>query len=284
MNLNAREKPVFNADSSWNYLLTQCRFGPRNPGSQAHSACRDYLKKELSGCASRVRLQPFTHTDKRLKTTYALYNIIADFGSENSGRKILLCAHWDCRPRADQDKVPANRTKPILGANDGASGTAVLLEIARPLKQFPPPGPVQIALFDGEDYGLESETWDYLLGSRYFASNADPSEYQFAILLDMIGDANLEIKKEFHSYRNCNELQTKIWDEAKRLGLVQFSSRLTPPITDDHLPLIEAGIQAVVLIDFDYPFWHTLQDTPDKCSKESLSVVGKVLLEIIYGK
>ena len=195
----------------------------------------------------------------------------------------LLCAHWDTRPWADLDPLPANRKKPIVGANDGASGVAVLMEMARMFKKSPPPLEVKIVLFDGEDYGREGEIWDYLLGSKYFAQNAVTSEYRYAVLLDLIGDADLEIKREYNSYVNCMELQNTIWDIAEEVGSWQFTEKMTRPIIDDHLSLIAVGIEAVDLIDFEYEYWHTVEDTPDKCSVESLDSVGRVLVELIYG-
>jgi len=281
--LYSADYPVFEAESSYNYLLKQCSFGPRNPGSKGHDECLQYLNSELKKYAVSVSLQQFAHQDTRLKRDFTLTNIIADFGPQ-SGDKIILCAHWDCRPRADREKNPADRDKPIPGANDGASGVAVLLEMARLFGLKSPDVPVQIVLFDGEDYGHESEIWDYLLGSKYFARNADAGEYKYAVLLDMIGDADLEIKREYNSYQNCKSLQDKIWKIASKTSPGYFSNRISFPITDDHLPLQEIGIPAVDLIDFDYPYWHTLQDTPDKCSKSSLEAVGKVLVELIYGE
>ena len=278
----AVEKPVFDKDNAWNHLIAQCDYGVRNPGSPGHLNCREYLLYTLQRYTSQVQTQPFTHYDARLKTTYNLDNIIADFGAEN-GKKIILCAHWDTRPWSEYDPDPKKKWEPIIGANDGASGVAVLLEIARLFQKFPPPEPVRIILFDGEDYGRPGEIWDYLLGSKHFAKNADPSEYQFAVLLDMIGDENLEIKREYNSYRDCRELQDRVWNIARKVGSGQFSNKLTGPITDDHISLIEIGIPAVDLIDFEYPYWHTQSDTPEHCSKESLNAVGKVLVELIYG-
>ena len=277
------DKPVFNSDSAWQYLVKQCSFGARNPGSKGAENCLKYFESELRKYTETVSLQGFTFYDARLKTNYNMTNVISDFGPSN-GKKIILCAHWDTRPRAEHSKNPADRNKPIIGANDGASGVAVLLELARLFKANPPPVPVQIVLFDGEDYGRESEIWDYLLGSKHFAQSVDPSDYEYAVLLDMIGDADLEIKREYNSYYNCRELQDKIWDIAKKIGAGQFTSRVSFPITDDHLSLIEIGIPAVDLIDFEYKYWHTIEDTPDKCSKSSLEAVGRVLVELIYGE
>jgi hypothetical protein len=280
---NAGEKISFDANNAWRYLLKQCNFGPRNPGSSGHHACRDYLAEELKKFTSRVQRQSFTHTDSRLQTTFYLDNIIADFGPEGAP-KMILCAHWDTRPRADRDPITKNRSQPIIGANDGASGVAVLLELARIFADHPPSLPVQMVFFDGEDYGREGEDWDYLLGSKFFAENLNPRDYRFAILLDMIGDEDLEIKREYNSYKFSRNLQDRIWNLAYKMGVSQFSERMTLPITDDHLSLIEIGIPAVDIIDFEYGQWHTLDDTPEYCSKASLEAVGKVLLELIHSE
>ncbi len=275
--------PGFNSDTAWNYLIKQCSFGPRSPGSIGAKACQDYLMNELKKFTPNVRLQPFTHTDTRLKKTFNLNNIIADFGSE-SGKRIILCAHWDSRPRADMDSDPSKRNLPIIGANDGASGVAVILELARNFAQNPPPVAVTIIFFDGEDYGRSGENWDYLLGSKYFAKSADASEYKYAVLLDLVGDADLEIKREYNSYKYARSQQDKIWNIASKLKVYQFVEQFQPPVIDDHLSLIEIGIPAVDLIDFDYKYWHTQQDTPEHCSKESMEAVGKVLLQLIYSE
>ena len=278
-----RDKPEFNGDSAWNYLIAQCDFGTRNPGSSGAKACQDYLERELKKYSGSVTLQPFTHYDSRLKMTFYMNNIIADFGV-SAGPKIVLCAHWDTRPRADMDPNPANRNTPILGANDGASGVAALLEMARLFSIDAPPVPVQIILFDGEDYGRSGENWDYLLGSKYFAGTIDPADYKYAVLLDLMGDEDLELKREYNSYKFARKLQDKIWNLARKTGSYQFSNQMTHPIIDDHLSFIEIGIPAVDIIDFDYKYWHTIEDTPEHCSQESLEAVGRVLVELIYGE
>lgn len=279
----SRDNPEFNGDSAWNYLIAQCDFGPRNPGSTGARACQDYLEKELRKHADSVALQPFTHYDARLKTTFYMNNIIADF-AVSEGPIVVLCAHWDTRPRADMDPNPANRNTPILGANDGASGVAALLEMARLFSIDPPPVPVQIIFFDGEDYGRSGENWDYLLGSKYFAQTIDPADYRYAVLLDLMGDEDLELKREYNSYKFARELQDKIWNIARKIGSLQFTNRMTSPIIDDHLSFIEVGIPAVDIIDFEYIYWHTIEDTPEHCSQESLEAVGRVIIELIYSE
>jgi glutaminyl-peptide cyclotransferase len=267
----------FDSAHAYAYLSKQCEFGPRFPGSTAHKETQAYLLTELQKFAQEVELQPFEF--RQGNQQIQMNNILAQFGPD-SGEKILLAAHWDTRPFADQDATIANRNQPILGANDGASGVAVLLEVARVLKAKPPPRPVIIVLFDGEDYGRSVD--NMFLGSRHFAQNMGRWRPDYGILLDMIGDRNLELPMERYSWSNHRDLTEAIWARAKKLGLSAFQDRIGYAIMDDHLPLIEAGVPMVDIIDFDYPYWHTLEDTPDKCSAESLGVVGKLVLSIIY--
>lgn len=268
---------TFNAKRAFAYLKRQCEFGPRVPGTTIHQETGKYLFKELEKYADEVVSQPFEfqHQDRTIK----MNNILARFGGD-SGGKILLAAHWDTRPFADRDPDPANRNTPILGANDGASGVAVLLEIARVLESKPPPIQVIIVLFDGEDYGRTVSTM--FLGSTHFAKNMDGWEADFGILLDMVGDRRLELPMEGYSWNAARDLTEAIWRRANELGLPAFQYRLGPAIMDDHLPLIQAGLPTIDIIDFDYPYWHTAEDTPDKCSAESLDIVGRLVLDIIY--
>lgn len=268
---------TFNAKRAFAYLEKQCEFGPRVPGTTAHQETQVYLSTELEKYADEVALQPFEfrHQDR----TVQMNNILARFG-EDSGTKILLAAHWDTRPFADRDPNPANRNTPILGANDAASGVAVLLEIARVLKSKPPPIEVIIVLFDGEDYGRTVSTM--FLGSTYFAQNMDGWKADFGILLDMVGDRTLELPMEGYSWNAARDLTEAIWRRAEELGLPAFQRRLGPAIMDDHLPLIQSGVPTIDIIDFNYPYWHTVEDTPDKCSAESLDIVGQLVIDIIY--
>lgn len=271
-------KPAFNADQAFEYLKKQCAFGPRPPSSPAHKQTSDYLISELKKYSKDVTPQKFEKTISGKKLE--LVNIIAVFGTK-SNKSILLSAHWDTRPFADQDKIQSNRNKPIIGANDGASGVAVLLELARIFHDNPPPVKVIIVLFDGEDYGKNSS--DMFLGSKYFAQNLPKNlNIDYGILLDMIGDKDLGIYKEGNSIIAAPEVVNKVWDLAKRLGLKQFQDKVKYDIMDDHIPLLQAGISCIDIIDFDYPYWHTVQDTVDKCSPNSLGVIGKLLTELIY--
>ncbi len=280
--------PGFNGKDAFAFLLRQTSFGPRNPGSPGHASCLEYLGSTLRGLADRVSVQDFTHPGYD-GVQLRLTNIMASFRPEMATR-ILLCAHWDTRPRAEHDEDKSLRDRPIIGANDGASGVAVLLEIANLLKQNSPPIGVDIVLFDGEDYGKEGDTDRYLLGSRYFASNFDKGNTpRFGILLDMVGDTFLEIPREQNSMRFAPDVMNMVWSKAQELGMTQFLDAPGEEIMDDHLPLNQAGIKTIDLIDFDYPdqtnrYWHTHQDTPDHCSAESLEAVGSVIVNVIFNQ
>lgn len=280
--------PMFNGDRAYEFLKRQTAFGPRNPNSQGHRDCLAYLQATLRGLADDVRLEPFTHPGYDGETL-RLTNLIASFRPEAKFR-ILLCAHWDTRPRADQDPDRSKRELPILGANDGASGVAVLLEIATVLKAHGPAVGVDLVLFDGEDYGKEGDHQNYLIGSRYFASHR-PAEYlpRFGILLDMVGDTYLEIPREGYSAKYAPDILDLVWKTARELGYGQFVDVQGEEVIDDHLPLNEVGIKTIDLIDFDYPdpsnrFWHTHQDTPEHCSPASLAAVGNVLTHIVLSQ
>ena len=278
--------PQFDGANAFKYLTAQTDFGPRNPNSKGHDNCLQYLQSEMRKYADAVNLQPFTMPGYK-NETLKLTNIISSFNLQSTSR-ILLVSHWDTRPMADQETLAQKKNKPVLGANDGASGIAIMLEMARHFKSAPPPIGVDMLFVDGEDYGNESDLKNYFLGARYFAKHK-PNGYApvFAILLDMVGDKQLEIKREPYSLRFAPDIVNLVWSTAKEIGVSQFADAEQRPVADDHLPLNEAGIRTIDLIDFDYPdetnkYWHTLEDTPDKCSSESLEAVGKVLLTVIY--
>ncbi len=283
--------PEFNEDRAFEYLVAQTEFGPRNPGSIGHQQCLQYLTFELQKYADAVNQQSFRHTgyDGR---SYQMTNIIASFNIEATHR-ILLGAHWDTRPRAERDPDPNRRYEPILGANDGASGVAVLLEIARLLSKNSPLIGVDIILFDGEDYGREGDLDQYCLGAKYFARNL-PQGFRprFGIIVDMVGDKEARFPRESNSIQHAPRVVDLIWNTARTLNLYQFEDRQGGAIYDDHIPLNEVGIPTALIIDsdlvgYDGPderrrYWHTTMDTPEQCSPESLGAVGRVLTEIIY--
>ncbi len=280
-------KIQFDGNSAFNWLEKQCEFGPRNPGSKGYFACKDFLIQNLKDFSDTVFTQNFTYTELRENNTYNLSNIIAEF-NVNSEKHILLGAHWDTRPWADKDLNLSNRFTPITGANDGASGVAVLMELAKMFNSNPPPVNISIVLFDGEDLGVEGISDSYAKGSQYFAENLPIEKPDFGIILDMIGDRVLGIPIERNSYRVAPDIVNELWDLAEKLKLPAFQNRLGYDIYDDHVPLWEvAEIPAIDLIDFNYPnqrenYWHTLNDIPQNCSPESLDQVGRLLTNYIY--
>jgi len=244
-------------------VQTQVAFGPRIPGTEGHDKIRAWIDDELLKAGWQVEVQ----ASEALGHT--IYNIVARRSGEPP--QIIVGAHYDSRMFADNDPDPAQHTNYVAGANDGASGVAVLLELARSLPQDTVP--LWLVFFDAEDNG-RIEGWDWILGSREFVKN-NPVQPRAAIIVDMIGDADLNIYRE----RNSNPALTdELWEVAKGLG---YESKFIPEykhsMLDDHTPFLEAGIPAVDIIDFDYPYWHTVQDTPDKVSAESLQAVGETV-------
>lgn len=284
-NTMVRTAPAFDGIQAFSYLKAQTDFGPRNPNSEGHKRCMNYLEMELRKSADRVVLQRFTA--KGYNESLNLANVFAQFNPA-AQQRLLLVAHWDSRPRGEEDPDPAKRNLPILGANDGASGVAILLQLARMMKEHRPEFGVDILLTDGEDYGdsrKDGNTDLYFLGARYFARTKEPAYTpEYGILLDMVGDRDLQIPMEQNSMRFAPQLMDLVWSTAEEVRATQFVRIPGENISDDHLPLNDAGIPTIDLIDFQYPHWHTHQDTPDKCSPESLEAVGSVLSALIYTK
>lgn len=276
--------PVFNGNNAFALLQKQCDFGARVPGTAAHDSCRVFLLQELRRYADNVVEQSFEHQFERYPRPVKLTNIIAGFQMQ-AQRRVLLCAHWDSRPWADQETDSSKHRLPVPGANDGASGVAVLLEIARVLKSSPPPVGVDLILFDGEDSGISGVPRSFAIGAQHFARVQGP-HYRplFGILLDMVGDRDLQIYQEHNSVRYARGVVDRVWRMAAEQRITEFISTVRHEIFDDHYPLIEAGIPAIVIIDFDYPHWHTLGDTPDKCSASSLEKAGTAVLATIYDR
>jgi glutaminyl-peptide cyclotransferase len=269
---------------AYEYLLAICKIGPRPSGSQGMKAQQELLAEHFRQLGAKVSLQQFTGVDPRNRSPVPMTNFIASFFPERTER-ILLCAHYDTLPFPLRDRInPKGR---FIGANDGASGVAVLMELAHHLDKVPEGLGIDIVFFDAEEF-IFSE-WDpYFQGSEFFARAYVESrphrkwQYRAAVLVDMVGDADLQIYQERNSawWKDSRWIIEGIWGTAKRLGVSQFIPQKKYEIRDDHLALHNiAGIPAIVLIDFDYPYWHTQEDTPDKCSPLSLAKVGWVLLE-----
>ncbi|MFZ4507097.1 MAG: M28 family peptidase [Fimbriimonas sp.] len=267
----------FDANLAWGHLTKQVAFGPRKPGTTGHIQCRDWLTSELKKSCENVRLQELSHKWSADGKTYTMWNILGEQNWEKAKVRVLLLAHWDTRPTADMEQDDAKAAKPILGANDGASGVAVLLELARALKlQSHPDVGVMFLLTDGEDLGPGLD--EMFLGARAFAKAIPTPRPEYGILLDMIGDKDLRIPIEPNSYAAAPDLVRNLYRHADKIGLgTTFPATLGPTIEDDHIPLIQAGLPTIDLIDFDYAPWHTLGDTVDKCSPASLGKVGRLL-------
>ena len=281
--------PRFDEDHAFSYLVAQCDFGPRNPGSDGYYACLDYLITELDQSANEIILQDFSYQERRYNKQYNLQNIIARFNPDAEFQTIIS-AHWDTRPWADQEDLRQDRNQPIIGANDGASGVAILLELAKIMGENPPPIGVNLVFFDGEDLGIPGENETYCQGSRFFAKNLPIPRPNEAINLDMVGDKQLVLPIERYSLEYHPKLVRHLWDRAKDMGLDAFIGRVDYAIYDDHVRLNEiAGIPSIDIIDFKYPnsyanFWHTLNDIPENCSEESLGQVGALMVDYIYNR
>jgi len=281
--------PRFDENHAFSYLVAQCDFGPRNPGSDGYYACLDYLITELDQSANEIILQDFSYQERRYNKQYNLENIIARFNPDSEFQTVIS-AHWDTRPWADQEDLRQDRDQPIIGANDGASGVAILLELAKIMGENPPPIGVNLVFFDGEDLGVPGENETYCQGSRFFAKNLPIPRPDEAINLDMVGDKQLVLPIERYSLEYHPKLVRHLWDRAKDMGLDAFIGRVDYAIYDDHIPLNEiAGIPSIDIIDFKYPnsyanFWHTMNDIPENCSEESLGQVGALMVDYIYNR
>jgi glutaminyl-peptide cyclotransferase len=281
--------PIFDEKKAFNHLLAQCEFGPRNPGSDGHIKTKKYILNFVQDLADTVIIQDFSFESALENKNYNGTNIIARF-NPMSKTQILIGAHWDTRPQADQDKDSRNYEKPILGANDGASGVAVLLELADLLNDNPPDIGINFAFFDAEDSGVSGENESYCQGSIFFAKNLPINNIKEAIILDMVGDKQLSLPIERNSLNFHSQLIRKLWDRAKILNLDAFKGVVGPSIYDDHVPLFQyAGIPSIDIIDFRYPnafknYWHTVDDTPENCSAKSLGQVGMLMVDYIFNR
>jgi glutaminyl-peptide cyclotransferase len=254
---------TFDGSRAYEDVQTQVAFGSRVPDTEGHVKIQDWMREELEAAGWQVEIQ------ESEALGHSIENVVAK--KSNQPPQIIIGAHYDTRMFADNDPDVAQHANFVPGANDGASGVAVLTELARSLPADTVP--VWLVFFDAEDNG-RIEGWDWILGSREFVAN-NPLQPRAVIIIDMIGDADLNIYKE----RNSNQgLTDEIWQVARGLGYEDtFIPEYKHSMLDDHTPFLEAGIPAVDIIDFDYSYWHTVQDTPDKVSAESLQTVGETL-------
>ena len=293
----AIEVPTFNADSAYQYINDQVNFGPRVPNSEGHRACAQYLCDQLKRFGATVveqDMELMAYDGTLLKSK----NIIGSYKPETK-KRIALFAHWDTRPWADNDPDKGNHHSPILGANDGASGVGVLLEIARQLQLSQPELGIDIILFDAEDYGTHSayegehteESW--CLGSQYWSRNPHVQNYnaRFGILLDMVGGKNALFFREYYSEYYAKDIVNKVWKAAKKLKHDNyFINQSMGGATDDHLFVNRiSGIKTIDIVPTDPqgnysfdPTWHTMNDDMPNIDRKVLKAVGQTVLEVIY--
>jgi len=271
-------------------LLDQVALGYRFPGSPGHKEMVAFLEDYLKPRAHQLKIQQVQRNHPYKPALLNITNFLARYNPQVRER-VMLLAHYDTRAIADQDPDPARRSQPILGANDGASGVAILLALAEIMAGAPPSIGVDLLFVDAEDMGRAGDPENFCLGTKAFIDEIgtylEGVWPRYAVLLDMVGDADLSLPIEYYSWRDARDVVRRIWNLARELGYDQFKMEVGSAIYDDHVPLLEAGIPAVDIIDFNYPdeetnYWHTLEDTPDKCSAESLEVVGTVIINLIY--
>lgn len=282
--------PNFNADSAYYFVDKQVSFGPRVTNSEPHKKCGDWLVAELRKMSDNVIEQKTTLTNYDGRQLN-IRNIIAEINPK-ADKRILLCAHWDSRPFADEDTKDTN--KPILGANDGGSGVGVLMEIARIIKNNPLSVGIDIVLFDAEDLGKSEHNNSYCLGSQYWSTNLLKPGYkaEYGILLDMVGAANAKFAWEEVSVTYARLVLEKVWGTAQVLGYPHFVYYNKGGIIDDHAYVNKnAGIPTIDIIHFDtqtqsgFPeHWHTHRDNMYAIDRTTLKAVGQTLLEVIYSE
>lgn len=277
--------PEFEGASAMALVERQVAFGPRVPGAEGHAAQLRWMLARLDSLAPEVVADTFDVVTTQ-GDSLTLTNVVARFRPEAT-RRILLLAHWDTRPRSDQAADSALHDTPVPGANDGASGTAVLLHLAELLAEAAPPMGVDLLFVDGEDYGPGPE--DMFLGARRYADRLASRDVRpvYGVLLDMVGDADASFPVEGYSAQYASVVVDKVWDAAERLGYADFFPRgAGQSINDDHVPLIEAGLPTANVIDFSYgpghAYWHTPDDVPEHVSALTLGMVGEVVTELIY--
>lgn len=268
----------FDGEGALRYAKAQLDFGPRIPGTTSAQRAGDWIIQQMRARADTVIVQSWTHVTLDGKQL-PMRNILARYNPKAADR-ILYVTHWDTRPVSDNAEDPNQRQLPVPGANDGASGVGLFIALGDALKKNPTTAGVDLLFVDGEDYGqFDEKLADVLIGSAFFAKNPPEPGYRpiFGVLWDMIGDKDLAIRKEGYSVQQAPEVVDRVWSKAAELGYDRvFLPVEQSAITDDHVPLLQAGYRVIDVIDIDYPYHHRPTDTIDKISTKSLSIVGEV--------
>ena len=274
----------FDEDNAFALLEKQCEFGPRYPGSIGHEEFSEYLINYFSklNCTIEIFTDSIYHPNQK-DLKIQIKNILVHHNPEINNR-LLFMAHWDTRDRAEKDEDINNRSKPIIGANDGASGVALLMELSDYISNYPLKNiGIDFLFVDAEDMGRKNHTYEWGLGTQSFTKSYDGIMPKYAICIDMIADKNPIFKIERFSYQFAKELVQEIWTFANNLGYKEFVWQLGPAIYDDHFFFYEGTkVPSINIIDFDYEHWHTTQDIPENCSSKGLGIVGNVMLNFIY--
>ena len=280
--------PAFSGDRAMEWLERQCAIGPRPPGSAGIAALRAIVAAHADSLGLSYAELCFTAAIAGNDSTQRLCNLVISAGPPG-GVRLWLGVHYDTRPWCDRDPDPTRRDEPLIGANDAASGVAVLLHLAELLAATAPPRGVDLIFFDGEDSGRAGEVSGFCVGSRHlaaswreFGSPLATGEPAGLIVLDMIGKARLTVPQEGYSLRLAPAWTRAIFERAASLGLTAFEPQPGPAIYDDHVPFLQQGIQATDLIDFNFPQWHTTGDVPAVCAAASLEQVGTLVTDICY--
>jgi Zn-dependent M28 family amino/carboxypeptidase len=272
----------FDGHKALAYAKAQVDFGARVPGTDAHRQAGDWIVARMKERADTVIEQTWTHRSAA-GVDLPLRNVLARFRPQATER-VLYLTHWDSRPTSDSENDATLRTKPVPGANDGASGVGLFVALGDLLKKTPPSVGVDLLFVDGEDYGNFDKNEDVLIGSRYFVEHLPSPNYQilYGVLWDMIGDSDLQIYQETHSVERAPEVVSRVWQTATDLGYSRYfvpESRYA--VTDDHIPLLDKGLRVIDVIDLDYTAHHTTRDTMDRISATSLKVVGDVAYALV---
>lgn len=274
--------PVPDADRAYRYLKEICAIGPRISGTEGMAKQQALIDKHFSDLGAEVRYQEFDVTHPELGTPVRMKNMIVSWHPDSKERVLISC-HYDTRPFPDQEALEVNRRKPFIGANDGGSGVALLMEMGHHMSKVTPKRGVDFIFFDGEELVYDKDD-KYFWGSEYFATQYrdNPPQgfrYSHGILLDMVADRNLNIYIEKNSRKYAPQVTSSVWSVARRLRVREFINRSKYEIRDDHIPLNEiAKIPTCDIIDFDYPYWHKRNDVPAACSGRSMAIVGRVVL------
>ena len=281
----AQSIPYFDYNKAFEYLNKQCEFGPRYPGSDGHNSFQLFLREFLDDKSDTLIIYEHEVEHPYKDDSVFLYNFLARYNPDITNR-VLLMAHWDTREIADKDDNISNHLKPILGANDGASGISILMVLSEIFNKNKLHNlGVDLLFVDGEDMGRSGELENYCIGTTAFCEVIPNPIPSYAICIDMVADKNPIFPIEYFSYQQAPSIVNEIWSLANELGYDEFQKKIQGPIYDDHRALyIHSGIPAIDIIDFDYPHWHTINDIPENCSPKGLKIVGEVLCEYLYRK